>query len=101
MENIVLQLEPSKFARAAEILKAISSPYRLEIINFLEDGQFRAVKEIQAEIGIEATLLSHHLAKMRDKGILTSFRKGRFIYYKLAVKELVKILDCINKCDFL
>lgn len=89
-----------KFVKAAEILKVISSPYRLEIIKFLEDDNYRAVYEIQAHIGIESTLLSHHLAKMRDKRILISFRKGRNIYYKLEMRELLKVLDCINNCDF-
>ena len=88
-----------KFAKASDMLKAISYPYRLEILKLLEDMEYHPVYEIQAFTGTESTLLSHHLNKMKDKGILTSSRDGRFINYKLALKEVSKILDCIDKCD--
>jgi len=91
--------EFEKFVKASEMLKAISYPYRLEILRFLEDEEYHPVYEIQAYLGIEATLLSHHLTKMKDKGIIQSYRDGRFIHYKLVQKEMTKILNCINKCE--
>ena len=92
-------LEFEKFIKASEMLKAISYPYRLEILKFLIDEEYHPVYEIQAHLGIESTLLSHHLSKMKDKGVIKSYRDGRFIYYKLAQKQMIKILECINNCD--
>jgi ArsR family transcriptional regulator len=81
------------------MLKAISYPYRLEILKMLEDEEYHPVYEILAYTGIESTLLSHHLNKMKDKGIISSYRDGRFIYYKLEKVEIIQILDCIDRCE--
>jgi ArsR family transcriptional regulator len=99
MEVTTKTVEFEKFIKASELLKAISYPYRLEILKLLEDEEYHPVYEIQAYTGIESTLLSHHLHKMKDKGIISSYRDGRFIYYKLALKEIIKILECINNCE--
>ena len=88
-----------KFLKASELLKAISYPYRLEILKLLEDDEYHPVSEIQSTLGIEASLLSHHLSKMKDKSIIMSYREGRHIYYKLAMKEVIKVLECIDNCN--
>ena len=88
-----------RLIKASEMLKAISYPYRLDILKFLDDQEYHPVYEIQAYLGIEASSLSHHLTKMKDKGIIKSYRDGRFIYYKLAKKEMLKVLNCINNCN--
>ena len=99
MKVAVKQKDFEKFSKASELLKAISYPYRLEILKLLEDEEYHPVYEIQAYTGIESSLLSHHLNKMKDKGIIESYRDGRFIHYKLAIKEITKILECINNCN--
>jgi DNA-binding transcriptional ArsR family regulator len=99
MESTVKAIASDKFIKASELLKAISYPYRLEILKLLEDGEYHPVYEIQAYTGVESTLLSHHLHKMKDKGIISSYRDGRFIYYKLAIKEIIKVLKCIDNCE--
>ncbi|MCB0587699.1 MAG: helix-turn-helix transcriptional regulator [Phaeodactylibacter sp.] len=85
----------------AEILKAISHPVRLEVLELLEEKQPQSVGEILEQIDVEPSLLSHHLTKMKDKGVLDSFRDGRNIYYQLAFEEVTKIFDCMENCDFL
>ena len=99
MEDIAKVENFEKFKKASDLLKAISYPYRLEILKFLDDDEFHPVYEIQAFTGIEATLLSHHLNKMKDKGIIMSYRDGRFIYYKIVMKEILQVLDCIENCE--
>ena len=98
METQIQERDLQKYVLASEILKAISYPYRLKVLELLEDEEFHAVSEIQEFTQIEPSLLSHHLTKMKDKGIISSHRDGRNIYYKLALKEVVKILDCIDNC---
>ena len=57
------------------------------------------VSEIRENINIEASLLSHHLSKMKSVGILESYRNGRNIYYRLALPEITKVLECIYDCE--
>ena len=98
MEVPVQMRNLEKYALASEMLKAISYPYRLRVLELLEDEEFHAVSEIQEYTKIEASLLSHHLTKMKDKGIIVSHRDGRNIYYKLAIREIINILNCIDNC---
>lgn len=100
MEIATESVKFEKFLKASELLKAISNPYRLEILKVLEDEEFHPVFEIQNSLGIEPSLLSHHLNKMKDKGIISSYKDGRFVHYKLALKEIMKVLDCIDDCEF-
>ncbi len=93
------QININKLEKIAEIFQGLAYPVRLRILEFLEDGNDYAVFEILEVVKVEPSLLSHHLAKMKNIGILESYRKGRNIYYRLAIKEITKVFDCINECD--
>ena len=98
----VISNEPinsQKLIKIAEIFQGLAFPVRLKILVLLEDGNDYAVYEILENVKIEASLLSHHLTKMKNIGILESYRKGRNIYYRLAIKEITKVLDCIHDCE--
>ena len=94
-------IEPAKLEKMADLMKAISHPVRLEVLELLEEKEPQSVAEILNQIEVEQSLLSHHLTKMKDKGVLISYRKGKNIYYQLAIKGITKIFDCMEKCDFL
>ncbi len=93
------QISSEKLIKIAEIFQGLAFPVRLRILGLLEDGQDYAVFEILEKIEIEASLLSHHLTKMKNIGILESYRKGRNIYYRLGIKEITKVFDCIHACE--
>ncbi|TNE55286.1 MAG: ArsR family transcriptional regulator [Bacteroidetes bacterium] len=94
-------IEIAKLEKMAEILKAISHPMRLEILELLEARQPQTVAELLDQLQVEQSLLSHHLTKMKDKGVLNSFREGRNVKYSLALTEITKIFDCMEACNFL
>ncbi len=93
------QISSDKLVKISEIFQGLAFPVRLRILEVLEDGGDFAVYEILDKIDIEASLLSHHLIKMKNIGILESYRKGRNIFYSLAIKEITKVFDCINDCE--
>lgn len=88
--------------KAAEILKCIGHPVRLEILEVLEDEEPLSVSEIQSRIEskTEQSLLSHHLLRMKDKGILVSEKDGMNVNYSIANRNLLKIFGCMEKCNF-
>lgn len=88
-----------KLGKVAEIFEGLAYPVRLEILELLEDGKSYSVGEILNEVKIEPSLLSLHLKKMKNIGIIESLRQGRNIYYKLALKEITKVFDCIYNCN--
>ena len=93
------EISPQKLEKIAEIFQGLAYPVRLQILELLEDGKDYPVNEILGKVQIEASLLSHHLSKMKNIGILESYRQGRNIYYKLAIKEISKVFDCIYSCE--
>ncbi len=89
----------STLRRIADILKAIAHPTKLSIIELLGDEKPRCVSEIQEMLNVKQSLLSQHLVKMRDKGILISRREGKHSFYELADRQLLKIFDCMGSCS--
>jgi DNA-binding transcriptional ArsR family regulator len=94
-------IDPEKLERVAEVLKTIAHPTRLCIIEQLQYGQEKAVSEIQDALDVEQSALSHHLIKMKDKGVLATRREGKNIYYRLCDTHITSIFDCMNNCSFL
>ena len=71
------------FTIAAEMLKAMAHPMRINIVSFLGDNQKLTVTEIYERLGIEQAVTSHHLGILKSKGVLTSTRDGKNTYYFL------------------
>jgi len=89
--------------RMAEILKTIAHPTRLQILKLLHVHDNLTVTDLQDKLdcGCEQSMLSHHLTKMKDKGILKSNKEGKFIYYSLVDSQIVKLFDCMENCKLL
>jgi ArsR family transcriptional regulator len=83
------------------VLKAMSHPVRLKIIEALEINEQLNVQEISRYLGeeTEQSLLSHHLITMKNKGILECIKKGQYVYYKLKLIEVIQLLDCLENCN--
>ncbi len=101
MQNTISKrkISTEKLAKIAEIFQGLAYPVRLQVLELLEDGKDYSVGDILDKVQIEASLLSHHLAKMKNIGIIDSYRQGRNIYYRLAIKEITKVFDCIYSCE--
>jgi DNA-binding transcriptional ArsR family regulator len=91
-------LNPEQVERAANMMKAISHPMRLAILNYLSGGKELNVTEIHRLLNIEQSTASHHLGILKDKGILTSRRKGKSTLYFLKRQNISKLVHCISEC---
>jgi DNA-binding transcriptional ArsR family regulator len=67
----------------ATMLKALADETRLAVVRQLLTNP-QHVGEIQVALGIEQSLLSHHLKLLRDAGIVESERDGKSVLYRLA-----------------
>ena len=77
-------------------LKAIAHPVRLSIIEMLEGERRMTVTEIYTKLNADQSSVSHHLSILRDKGVLSSERKGKYIYYYLKNAAYLNIIDCLT-----
>ena len=89
---------PEEIRIIANIFKSIAFPARLQILDILDVHGCLSVAEIIKITQIEATLLSHHLSKMKNSGVLVSHREGRNIFYQLKLKKITSIFHCIDEC---
>lgn len=81
---------------AAECLKTLAHPHRLRMVQMLLRGEY-TVGELAEACGIPSHMASEHLGLMRDRGLLTSERRGRSMYYAVAEEGLAGIMACVEK----
>ena len=86
----------SAMAEAAECLKTLAHPCRLRMVQMLLRDEY-TVGELAEACDIPSHMASEHLGLMKDRGLLTSERRGRSMYYKVGEKGLESIMNCIEK----
>lgn len=62
--------------------RALGDPTRLRIVLELIDGT-RCVCELREAVGVAGPLLSHHLAVLRQAGLVAASRRGRWVDYSV------------------
>jgi ArsR family transcriptional regulator len=66
--------------RAVALFHALSDETRLAILELLRDGE-RCVCELTDALDVAQSRLSFHLRVLRDAGLVSDRRDGRWIYY--------------------
>jgi ArsR family transcriptional regulator, arsenate/arsenite/antimonite-responsive transcriptional repressor len=81
-------------ARYADMFSAIGNEARLRILRLLlaahPDGM--VVGDIQADLAIPNSTLSHHLEKLRHEGLVTVRREGTYLRYAADAQALGGLL---------
>lgn len=95
------KLSVQKLEAAAKILKTVSHPVRLEILKLLETEAPLDVTTICERLtcGCEQSMMSHHLNKMKDNGLLRSRKEGKQVFYEINNRRILKIFNCIEGCE--
>ncbi|MBR7949260.1 helix-turn-helix transcriptional regulator [Microvirga sp. STR05] len=96
-----LNLTTEKMEKVAFILKTTAHPTRIAIVQLLANQESLSVSDISEQLQVEQSLLSHHLTGMKLKGILSSTREGKNIFYALKMREVVDVIQCLAGCTFL
>src|SRR5438477_8476712 len=68
--------------RAARLFHALSDETRLEIVRLLSHGE-RCACELQDVLDAAQSRLSFHLKVLKESGLVSDRREGRWIYYAL------------------
>jgi ArsR family transcriptional regulator len=66
--------------RAVTLFHALSDETRLSILELLQNGE-RCVCELTDALDVAQSRLSFHLKVLRDAGLVSDRREGRWIYY--------------------
>ena len=76
------------------LLQAVADPVRWAVLDALAGGQM-CVCDLQLRVPIPGNLLSYHLKVLRDVGLVTSSRRGRWIDYTLADDTLARLRSAL------
>ena len=94
----------AEVARYAEMLSAMGTPPRLRIMRLLLSSHPHGmvVGEIQEELEIPGSTLSHHLEKLKNAGLVTVRREQQFLWYAAnagGLRELLGFLyeECCSR----
>ena len=96
-----MKVDEERLEKLAFILKSIAHPMRLGIVDLLTHYEQLSVNEISEKLGLEQSLTSHHLNNLKLKGILTSYREGKNIYYRLKMSEVSDAINCMEQCNLI
>ena len=96
-------MEPD-VARYADMFAAMGNDARLRIMRLLlaAHPEGLVVGDIQAELAMPNSTLSHHLEKLRTEGLVRVRREGTFLWYSAdtaALRELLQFLyaECCTR----
>ena len=80
--------------RYADMFAAMGTEARLRIMRLLLSAhpEGMIVGDIQAELGIPNSTLSHHLEKLRSEGLVSVRRHGSFLWHTADTDALQKLL---------
>ncbi|MET9684634.1 ArsR/SmtB family transcription factor [Streptomyces coeruleorubidus] len=69
---------------AARMFKALGDPVRLRLFSAVasHEGGEACVCDI-SDVGVSQPTVSHHLKKLKEAGLLTSERRGTWVYYRV------------------
>ena len=84
------------FELHSKILKAMSHPKRLEIIQLLRD-QALTVSQIQHMLDLPQANLSQHLMVMREAGVVETVKNGKEVTYSIAHQNFVEASHLIRQ----
>jgi ArsR family transcriptional regulator len=85
-------------SRTSRLCRALADENRLRIVGLLTSGE-RCVCELTSALELGQSLLSHHLKTLKDAGLVTDRREGRWVYYALncdALDELSASLQSLT-----
>ena len=91
---VVTSPRPDSAAGAARMFHALSDSTRIEILERLRSGE-RCVCELTDVLEASQSRLSFHLKTLRQAGLVTDRREGRWVYYTLVPEALTTLRDAL------
>jgi ArsR family transcriptional regulator len=79
----------------AEICAGLADPNRIMLLYSLSQNP-RNVTELCSELEMPQPLISRHLKVLRERGMVTTERRGTVIIYSLADTRLIEALDLLR-----
>jgi rhodanese-related sulfurtransferase/DNA-binding transcriptional ArsR family regulator len=84
------------FSQFARVAKAMSNGYRLELLEFLDQGE-RSVDALAQVSGLTVANTSQHLQQLRQAGLVTNRKQGHKVFYRLSGTDVSALLGSLRE----
>lgn len=84
------------FNQFARIAKAMSNGYRLELLEFLAQGE-RSVDALAQVSGLSVANTSQHLQQLRQAGLVANRQEGKQVFYRLSGMDVSALLGSLRE----
>jgi ArsR family transcriptional regulator len=82
--------------QATALLRSLANPERLILMCALAEGE-RCVSELAQSTGIHQPTLSQQLGVLRDEGLVSTRRAGKFVFYSVASAQALELLSLLHR----
>jgi ArsR family transcriptional regulator len=82
----------SPATQISELFQSISPLPRIQILQVLGEGE-ACVCHLETALGLRQAYLSQHLMALRQAGVVVSRREGRNVFYRLANRDLLRLIQ--------
>jgi ArsR family transcriptional regulator len=82
----------------AQVFKALGDPVRLRLLSLIgaHQGGEVCVCDLTTAFELTQPTISHHLKVLREAGIITSERRGTWVYYRLVPAALERMAGLLS-----
>lgn len=84
------------FDQFARVAKALANGRRLELLEFLAQGE-RSVDALAQVSGLTVANTSQHLQQLRQAGLVASRREGVSVYYQVSDDDVLDLLEQLRR----
>ena len=92
---VMVRLQAEKFAA---LFAALSDPNRVAILHLLGEAREEVcVYDIASNFKVGQTTVSRHLKMLKDVGLVTSEKRGKWVYYRTAREKNEEVKAILNQ----
>lgn len=93
---VTMEKLEQRAGEAAQLMKLLANETRLLILCRLVSEREMSAGAIVAAVGLAQSAVSQHLAKLRDDALVATRRDGQTIHYRIADKNVARIISVLK-----
>ncbi len=97
MRETTMAINSQKLDYSCELMRALAHPLRLKILSFIDQNDDINVNQIYSNLELEQSITSQHLKVLKDAGVLSVKKIGKFMKYSINYDVIVKAEFAVNK----
>ncbi|GAB2854506.1 ArsR/SmtB family transcription factor [Nocardioides pacificus] len=89
--DLITARDATHMEESLALLSAVADPVRWTVLRRLEERGTACVCDLQDRVPVAPNLLSYHLKVLREAGLVTASRRGRWVDYTLAEDAFARL----------